>query len=130
MTQTHAELYGSVQEWLADCGPAPSRDSEGIWEAWRNGDELPIPRRRPVSFELADDVEIPDYRAGDTKYPWPEMEPGQSFFVRDEDGPDNMSSVGNSGRKWCERHRPGCTIIQRRMRGGTRFWMVEVDDGE
>src|SRR5882757_2034736 len=34
------------------------------------------------SFEIMNDVEIPERRARQSKYPWDKLEPGQSFFVK------------------------------------------------
>lgn len=61
-------------------------------------------------------------------YPWAQMEPGDHFLIPCEDGErrKRMQAALQSGRNWCKRHRPDCSVTTRKVRRGVRVWMVEA----
>lgn len=68
------------------------------------------------------------------KYPWHELEPGDGIFVPVAGGIEAIrsaqGSLSASGRAWCERNRPGCTITTNAVRRGVRAWMIETPPAE
>jgi hypothetical protein len=64
------------------------------------------------------------------KYPWWEMEPGDSFLVPKDKG----ASAQGSGINFCRRHRKNCRIERRTEGDFVRFWLLlkktEEEDGE
>jgi len=72
------------------------------------------------------EVDQADCGRGKRSYPWPRMEVGDSFFIpRGEVRPWGPQTAGAN---WCERNRPGCTVIRRTVPGGYRYWMVAKSD--
>jgi hypothetical protein len=70
---------------------------------------IPIPRQ-PVPHRL--------------RYPWPEMEPGDSFFIATAEPRKTCNAVGASGFFWCRRNAPDRRISVRTVEGGVRAWML------
>lgn len=87
-----------------------------------------------MGIEIESNVPMPDPVQGGgmvTKYPWPDMQDGDSFFIAcsEEDHDKVYRRVTNSGKGWIERNRPGAAVIRgRRVEGGIRFWWFEVSD--
>jgi hypothetical protein len=68
------------------------------------------------------------------KYPWPQMEAGDSFFVP-FDGRTRItvqSSIASTGHTWCRRHRPDLKAVTRSVTEdgveGVRVWFVTRED--
>lgn len=76
--------------------------------------------------------------AGPMKYPWADMEHGDSFFVplpkksSRDDAVIARKRVVSAGRSWCKRNRPEARVISRALTEdnthGIRIWML-VDGG-
>ena len=46
-----------------------------------------------MTYEIEHGVEVPESQRGrQLKYPWPEMEPGDSFFMEDADSGEGASA--------------------------------------
>jgi hypothetical protein len=56
------------------------------------------------------------------KYPWAELEVGDSFFIPEDDFQPSITSTFTS---WAKKHAPGAKITTRRVDGGHRVWRVK-----
>jgi len=87
------------------------------------------------SYKIETNVPVPDAVGGGLgklKYPWDQMEHGDSFFeaIEDTDNPKKTyRRVVNSGKAWPERHKEGFSLVSRRVSedgvDGYRFWMKQ-----
>ncbi len=86
-----------------------------------------------MRFEIEKDKKItPIQRHKSMKYPWPNMEVGDSFFV--PDGSPGISRVNNgqmvcyvakTGDMWARSNRLDWKFSYRRVEGGYRIWRVK-----
>lgn len=67
-------------------------------------------------------VPLPDPSTG-TKYPWAEMQVGDSFFVPDRRSPNMSSTAGAAGRRLGRRFT--VRAVQEKGRRGVRVWRLE-----
>jgi hypothetical protein len=62
------------------------------------------------------------------KYPWAEMEDGDSFVVsprEDETYASAQRRISNNGRQWLERNRPGWKIVTKKENDNAiRVWIL------
>ena len=75
-----------------------------------------------MSFEIENDHAIPagrQHKGRREKYPWSEMDVGQSFFVKDVEPRSMSSTASHAGR------RNGKKFIARESEGGVRVWRIE-----
>ena len=72
-------------------------------------------------YEIEQGIEIPPLssRGRKYKYPWPEMEPGDSVFFSDK----TSSQISGSCQSWGKRH--GQKFVTRTVEGGVRVWRTE-----
>lgn len=66
-----------------------------------------------------------------TKYPWPDMEPGDSFLVPwDDEVPPHalQKRVHSVGARWCQNNRPDLAVRTRLRENGVRVWLVTKGD--
>lgn len=93
----------SVQEWLADTSPAPSRDSARLrGPSGESGRTAIIYRPEPVEVELV----------RNSKYPFHSLEPGD-FFLWPYNGEEVAAVVNrltSAGHYYCRMWRPDCTV--------------------
>ena len=82
-----------------------------------------------MNFEIDKGVEVPNPGRGPNgvRYPWADMEPGDSFVLEcsGENRCRVQNSVGSSGRNYMRLHRPDCIVVTRKVEGGLRVWLVE-----
>ena len=67
---------------------------------------------------------IPIPERSNKKYPWGEMEVGDSFFIKCEYTRLKHQSIGGSKTNWKKRHNPNCKFTVRRVDGGIRAWRI------
>ena len=75
-----------------------------------------------MEFKIEDDHAIPAARQPTVrreKYPWSQLEIGQSFFVGDKSLSSMSSNAAHAGR------RNGKKFIARSVDGGVRVWRYE-----
>ena len=75
-----------------------------------------------MSFEIEDDHPIPatwQHSGRKEKYPWSQLEVGQSFFVKDGEVRKIGGAACHAGR------RNGKKFVVRVVDGGVRAWRVE-----
>jgi hypothetical protein len=75
-----------------------------------------------MSFKIEDGYAIPASRQGNTrraKYPWADLDIGQSFFVEGALLRSMSSTASHAGR------RSGKKFIARAAEGGVRVWRYE-----
>jgi hypothetical protein len=78
-----------------------------------------------MTFEIEDNVPAPD--GSQTKYPWAQMESGQSIKVPIEEGKsaeDMSRALYNNARDWLGRNRPGWKPRTRREGNFIRVWLI------
>jgi len=76
-----------------------------------------------MTYKIEHDVEIPP--RGGAKYPWSEMEDGDSIVVDEPYVKEKGSAAGSSAQSWLKRNRPGWTAVTRREdEGHARVWFV------
>ena len=82
-------------------------------------------------FKVEKGVQLPPQRtgrpAGGTKYPWNDMEIGDSFFSQATEGrnpKEHGDRVTRAGNNWAKRRKPGVRFAFRTVEGGTRIWRV------
>jgi len=73
-------------------------------------------------FEVEKDIEIPAKRHGPSKYPWAEMEVGDSFFV---EGPAPKTQRCLAVCAGGQRRRHGTRFTTRQCENGVRVWRIE-----
>ena len=58
-----------------------------------------------------------------TKYPWPEMEDGDSFIIplAESKAPNSLMISGND---WCRRNNPSLRCLARVEEDGVRVWLI------
>jgi len=82
-------------------------------------------------FEVENGIEIPAPKRGrgrPPKYPWAEMEIGDSFFVEAQEGrsiENQQRSLSASGRSYGVRKHVGMKFRTRTVEGGVRVWRIE-----
>lgn len=81
-----------------------------------------------TSFKIRKDVTPPRNR-GRVRYPWADMEIGDSFVVRrsregDQDIKKVATSVHSAGYNWCRRNKPEATVTIRTGEDQVEVWMV------
>jgi len=71
-------------------------------------------------------VPIPETTAH-LKYPWSDMEHGDSFEVEcTEDTRDRVrNAISVAGHRWLGRNRPGWKIMTRSTEKGIRAWLID-----
>jgi hypothetical protein len=76
------------------------------------------------------DVPIPDSNA-QLKYPWAEMDHGDSFEVECSEEQKNRvrNAVSVAGHRWLSRNRPGWKIMTRQTEKGIRAWLIDPSIG-
>jgi len=81
----------------------------------------PVPEARRIVIEKG--VPLPALRRAGrkSKYPFAEMEPGDSFFVKDV----KASSLHTSALCFAKRHQPAWKFVTRKVEGGTHIWRVK-----
>jgi hypothetical protein len=70
-------------------------------------------------FVIEKGVPLPDSRHGNCRYPWGEMEPGDSFFVPDGNFKSLQSTASRRDRNG------GRRFAARPEAGGVRVWRTE-----
>jgi hypothetical protein len=70
------------------------------------------------------DKGVPVPPSSGTKYPFGDMEDGDSFLVPVED----KINVLNSARQWIRRNRDDLRIVSRTLEEGVRIWFVKKND--
>jgi hypothetical protein len=75
-------------------------------------------------MKVEKNVPIPE-SANSMRYPWAEMEHGDSFLAEcEEDDMDRLqNAIQTAGYRWLQRNRPGWKIVTRRTEEGIRVWM-------
>lgn len=78
-------------------------------------------------MEVESGVDLPPPNTGGPKYPWADMDIGDSFTVPvgDEDAGKVADRVQRAGASWCERNRPSAAVRTRQQGDEIRVWMVE-----
>ena len=82
------------------------------------------------TIQLRDSVPPPPVETR-RRYPWPEMEVGQSFVLTAQEGEDVekiAASVQSAGYSWCRRHTDGRHTVRvqtNENEGTVEVWMVE-----
>jgi hypothetical protein len=76
------------------------------------------------TFKIERNIEQERNERG-VRYPWAEMEVGDSFFLPTTDRARAVRSAVNAGLAWCARNQPGRSVSYRSVDGGIRIWMVE-----
>jgi len=80
-----------------------------------------------MTYQIERDIEIPP--RGGAKYPWAEMEPGDSILVDEPYTKGRGSAAGSSASSWVKRNHPEWSTLTRRIDEKTvRVWFTEVDD--
>jgi hypothetical protein len=75
-------------------------------------------------FKIDKGIEIPgDTRGSRRKYPWKEMEVGDSFFVADAETKSISSVATPAGRRWNMKFR--CSSRVESGVRGVRVWRIE-----
>ena len=78
-------------------------------------------------FTIEQGIEIPKRtRIGKSKYPWSDMEVGDSFLVPCESVPSAQKMRVNltaSGRRYFEQHDPAYKVTVQTTEGGCRAWL-------
>lgn len=84
--------------------------------------KLNVVETSPPEFRIQKDVPVPQMRraARESKYPFKQMLPGDSFFVPDI----TSSALGTRARIWTERCGLDRTYTSRTVEGGARIWRV------
>lgn len=77
-------------------------------------------------FEISSDIPPPK-RA---KYPWDEMEPGDSFLVpcADEDKRRVQMSMNSAASSWCKNNRPDLMHATSQVEDGVRIWLLPKNE--
>ena len=72
------------------------------------------------------DKNIPVPANASARYPWAEMEVGDSFFVEDKENIySQQSSLSTAGRVWANAHKNGSKFITRKVEKGLRIWRIK-----
>ena len=94
-----------------------------------------------LTFKVEKDIPIPPPGKGgkgrggsDCKYPWPEMEVGDSVWLPLL-SPKSFASLINSSRSWFIRNKPHLKVVTRieykgkgkNEQKGVRVWVVEIE---
>lgn len=74
-----------------------------------------------MTYELEDDVPLPP-KAAQERYPWSQMEVGQSFMVESDDPKKAMERVRGAASNRARKH--GETFALRTVEGGVRVWRI------
>lgn len=83
-------------------------------------------KEKNMTYEIESGIEIPEFKTGPkkpNKYPWQEMEVGQSFFL--PDAPKEQRGYFISMAYAASRRYAPKKFTQRAMDGGLRIWRVE-----
>jgi hypothetical protein len=75
--------------------------------------------------EIDNGVPIPAGAGTRSKYPWADMEAGQSFFIPGISAVQARGVYG-SGRGWCVRNNANLKCVHKAEEGGYRFWLDYV----
>jgi hypothetical protein len=75
-----------------------------------------------VEFKIEQGIEIPPRRSGALKYPFDQMNVGDSFFIP-EDSSVKPANVSNSAQAYGKQ--TGRKFTVRRVEGGYRCWRTE-----
>lgn len=70
-------------------------------------------------FKIEKGIPVPSHRGAPSKYPWEQMEVGDSFFVPAEDTTKNFGSLARTSGK-----RMGAKFTSRKLDGGWRVWRI------
>jgi hypothetical protein len=83
------------------------------------------------NMKIEKNVPVPESRArkGNSKYPFPDMEEGDSFFIIGYSR-EKMQSISSCGRTWFQKNKPDFTIISRKEGDGIRFWCVTKEENQ
>lgn len=83
-------------------------------------------------FEIEKGIPIPDKRnpggssKGQTKYPFQEMEVGDSFLYNDKlNDEKGQRNIANNARNWCKHHQLNWKFIARQISQGVRIWRIK-----
>ena len=78
-------------------------------------------------YKIEKGIQLPDraFGFGQRKYPFAEMEPGDSFFVPCEDDKKKRTALRNSIMGSCRRKKGWGKFATRNVKGGIRVWRVE-----
>ena len=74
-----------------------------------------------MSFQIEKGIEIPNKKQSKTKYPFTEMEPGDSFVVEVADDKAN----GRKSSIYTAAKHIGMKVKVAKVEGGLRVWKVE-----
>ena len=83
-----------------------------------------------MSYKIEKNVPIePNRMRRRVKYPWDEMESGDSILMPVEEGDnpeDARRKYSNSAREWLRRNREGWVVRTRLEENGIRLWLVKA----
>jgi hypothetical protein len=74
-----------------------------------------------VKFEIQKDVPIPYPGMGKRKYPFADMEVGDSFLVEDK----STNAMYRTAHGFMAKHQPNWKFSVRKVNGGTQVWRVK-----
>ena len=66
-------------------------------------------------YEIEKGIERPKFGGGPAKYPWRDMEVGDSFFTPDGNARSIVTKAGKAN---------GCKFSSRKVEGGYRIWRI------
>jgi len=89
-----------------------------------------------MDYQIAKNIPLPYIRTR-LKYPWPDMEPGDSILIEppftDSDSKKSPAgiSAAMSGKRWLKLYRPEWYILCAREDDGIRIWVASasVEEG-
>lgn len=85
-------------------------------------------KKKPLAYKIDQGIPIPERgRPGMIRWPFREMEVGESFYVGDYSR-DSMRYVCNAGRNYFRKMNPGLTVCARRESTGFRVWVIKKGD--
>jgi len=95
-----------------------------------------------MDYQIAKNIPLPSHKGRHTmlKYPWPDMEPGDSILIEppftDSDSRKSPAgiSAAMSGKRWLKLYRPEWYILCAREDDSIRIWVastsVELNPGK
>lgn len=75
-------------------------------------------------LDIEKNVPVPPGAGRVGRYPWAEMEVGDSFFVQAIHGKRAQSTIGTAGLSWAARNHPDRKFTVRKVDGGYRCWRI------
>lgn len=89
-------------------------------------DSPQMSKKKRVFFKLEKAIPIPKRQTHfPRRYPWAEMEVGDSFFVNKKSLGVDSRTLGNAGNNWAKRHELPNRYSCRKVPGGVRVWRIE-----